>query len=140
MNIRDRICVEAEKWIDTPFHHQARKIGVGVDCIGVVVGVGVKLGLVLPSADRSDYARDPFNRTLETEVAKNMDKIAEPTKGCVILMRFGVETQHCAFYLGDDMMLHAYQKQGRVVKHRYNSVWRGMSTAFYDFKGLSNGN
>ena len=33
------IVTEARTWVRTPYHHQARLKGVGVDCAGLVIGV-----------------------------------------------------------------------------------------------------
>ena len=45
MNRQD-VVTAAREWIDTPFHHQARLKGVGVDCVGLVIGVARELALV----------------------------------------------------------------------------------------------
>ena len=36
---RDEIVAHARAWIGTPYHHQASRIGVGTDCLGLVRGV-----------------------------------------------------------------------------------------------------
>lgn len=38
-NLRQQIVCSARKRIGTPFKHQGRKAGVGLDCIGLVVDV-----------------------------------------------------------------------------------------------------
>ena len=35
----ERAVAEAEKWIGTPYRHQAAEIGVGCDCLGLIRGV-----------------------------------------------------------------------------------------------------
>ena len=37
--MKKQIIQTARQWLDTPYHHQARVKGVGVDCIGLVIGV-----------------------------------------------------------------------------------------------------
>ena len=36
---RTDVVAAAREWLGTPFHHQARLRGVGVDCVGLVIGV-----------------------------------------------------------------------------------------------------
>ncbi len=36
---RAQVIAHARRWIGTPYHHQASRLGVGVDCIGLVRGV-----------------------------------------------------------------------------------------------------
>ena len=45
MVTRDQIISEARKWIGTPFHKQESKLGVGCDCICLIIGVSNNLGL-----------------------------------------------------------------------------------------------
>jgi cell wall-associated NlpC family hydrolase len=37
---------EARTWVGTPFKHQGRTKGVGVDCLGIVLGVAEELDIV----------------------------------------------------------------------------------------------
>ena len=36
---RADVVAHARRWIGTPYHHQASRIGIGADCIGLVRGV-----------------------------------------------------------------------------------------------------
>jgi NlpC/P60 family putative phage cell wall peptidase len=36
---RNAIVAHARAWIGTPYHHQASRIGVGTDCLGLIRGV-----------------------------------------------------------------------------------------------------
>ena len=51
MTSRADVVAAALAWTDTPFHHQARLKGVGVDCVGLVIGVARELGLIAPDFD-----------------------------------------------------------------------------------------
>jgi cell wall-associated NlpC family hydrolase len=70
-DIRRAIVADARTWIGTPWQHQGRIKGLGVDCIGFVVGAAQASGLV--TADQlaslpANYGRFPhanlFLRTL----------------------------------------------------------------------------
>ena len=66
----ERVLTEARSWMGTPWHHQARLKGVGVDCIGLVVGVCSALGL--PLEDSKNYARYPDGVALAKELARQL--------------------------------------------------------------------
>lgn len=54
---RDRVLTEALSWQGTPWHHQGRVKGVGVDCLMFLAEVYERAG-VIPHADPGNYARD----------------------------------------------------------------------------------
>lgn len=58
------IVAEARTWLGTPYRHQARLKGVGVDCDGLIIGVARDLGIVAPEFDVQGYARQPDGQTL----------------------------------------------------------------------------
>lgn len=130
------VIMAAQGWMGTPFHHQGRLRGVGVDCIGLVVGVGRELGVLPAHADRRDYARDPSGILLpETRTHLDEIEIADITPGCVLLMRWFAEPQHAAIYAGDSI-IHAAQTFGRVVSHRYAEKWQKRTTHAFRFRGV----
>lgn len=138
----EQIVAEARRWRDTPFRHQGRVHGVGVDCAGLIVGVARALGVEV--ADRTDYARTPHADMLRQVVEVNCGApVAGPRPtddqlrpGDVLLMRFEAEPQHLALYCGQTI-IHAYQRVGRVVEHRFAAVWRACVVAAYRFPGVS---
>lgn len=63
---RQDVVDEARKWLGTPFHHQGRVLGVGVDCVGLISETGKGLGLT--SHDSIDYSREPDGVSLVREL------------------------------------------------------------------------
>lgn len=57
MRRADQIVRYARSCIDTPFHHQGRVPGVGIDCLGVVVGAARATGRFV--RDRTSYGKVP---------------------------------------------------------------------------------
>jgi cell wall-associated NlpC family hydrolase len=96
MTLREQIVEEARTWIDTPFHHQARIKGVGVDCVGLVLGVGKKFGLFDKDFDVRGYAKVPDGRSLMGIAETVMRRITyeEMQPGDVIMLRFSRDPQH----------------------------------------------
>lgn len=124
---------EARKWIGTPFHHQARLIGVGVDCIGVVIGVARALNYCCH--DVAGYSKNPFRQQLRENLEMDVDRIHVLEDGCILLMCFDADPQHVAIYNAvDDTIIHALAVQKTCVEHRLDTVWKSRIKALYRFR------
>jgi len=55
--LRAKIIEEAKTWLGTPWHHEARVKGAGVDCGMLILAVYEKLGLI-PHVDPPHYGPD----------------------------------------------------------------------------------
>lgn len=125
---------EAEKiarsYLGTPFVHQGRVPGVGLDCAGLVINVARDLGRVAPDFDVSNYAQQPDKTSIVdacdlylTRVPKDQ---AQP--GDVIVIAWDRWPQHLGimgvYALAPEhrTLIHAFQRQGekkaKVVEHR----------------------
>ena len=119
------VVAAARAWLGTPFHHQARLQGVGVDCVGLVIGVARMLGLVAPDFDVSAYPRVPDGKSLMHLVRLHMrelelEEVMQP--GDVVVVRFDSDPQHLGI-LGDYRhgglsIIHAAADPGRVIETR----------------------
>lgn len=135
MVTRADIIAEARTWVGTPFHHQGRLKGVGVDCAGVIVGVAHALGL--SDYDRHDYGREPYCGMLRSTLDEHMHRVqGDPLPGDVLLMAFDREEQHLAILTDQNTIIHAYEHVGRCVEHRYADVWRARTRGVYRYKGV----
>jgi NlpC/P60 family putative phage cell wall peptidase len=134
---RADVVAEARRWIDTPFHHQARTRGVGCDCGGLVGGIAVALRLVpLDWWERSfdpafgGYARQPSQDRLRQICLLFMDRLEPGSEqpGDVVLIDFGVEPQHLGvladYRHGGLSIVHAMARPPRVAEHRLDPRWR----------------
>jgi cell wall-associated NlpC family hydrolase len=111
----------ARTWLGTPFHHQGRVKGAGVDCIGLVIGVARELGIWAPDFDYRDYGRQPNNGVLLREISKHCEPCTME-EGCILLMRWFKEPQHVAIYTGGTI-IHSAETFGKVVEHGYDRKW-----------------
>jgi len=122
MTTRTDIVASARTWVGTAFHHQARLKGVGVDCIGVVIGVARELGLVAPGFDVLAYPRVPDGRDLMDLAALHMTRTTEMRAGDVVVIRFGGDPQHFGilsdYRHGGLSMIHADAKRKLVIETR----------------------
>ncbi len=137
---RQQIVSQARTWLHTPYQHQARCKGAGVDCIGLVVGVAKELGL--SQADAQCYGRIPSSNDLVTALQQHAIPVAPDaiwSAGQILLIRFDAEPQHVAILagsVGQHTMIHAYSNAGCVTEHRVADVWRARILARYEFPGV----
>lgn len=135
MATRRQIIAEARTWLGTPFHHQGRLKGVGVDCAGVVIGVAKVLNIV--DVDITGYSRLPSGDLLKKHLRENMIEIdiADAKAGDVLLFSFDRDPQHVAF-LTDVGILHAYMQVKKCIEHSFDDVWKSRVRGAFKFKGV----
>lgn len=122
---RTDVVAAARTWLGTPFHHQARLQGVGVDCVGLVICVARTLGLIAPDFDVAAYPRQPDGTSLMHLVNLHMRALPideEMQPGDVVVVRFDRDPQHLGI-LGDYRhgglsIIHAAAEPGRVIETR----------------------
>jgi len=124
MTSHQNVVDAARGWLSTPYHHLARLKGVGVDCIGLVIGVSRELGLVPTDFDVQGYARSPDGRSLMETAGLHMTQIEreDMQPGDVVVLRFDVEPQHFGivgdYRHGGHSIIHAASREGRVIETR----------------------
>lgn len=122
----EAVVAEARRWLGTPFHHQGRCLGVGVDCAGVVLMTARALGYCPPDFDVAGYGRQPDPAAMRAALRAHLtpSSVADMKVGDVLWMSFLTDPQHLAI-LTDQGILHAYERAGRCVEHGLDRVWRG---------------
>jgi cell wall-associated NlpC family hydrolase len=105
MNLAARAAVvaEAQAWLGTPFHHQGRVKGSGVDCAMLLAEVYQRCGLV-PYVDPGYYPPDwHLHRDAERYLEKLMPYARElagaPAPGDVAVFQFGRTFSHGAIVI-----------------------------------------
>lgn len=94
---RAAVVAEARTWIGTPYHHQARVKGVGVDCAGVLIGVARALGIVAADFDISGYTREADGHSLLEWCDANMRRLPGQQfmqPGHAVVVAFDKHPQH----------------------------------------------
>lgn len=127
---------EATSWIGTPFAHKGKTKGRAVDCIGLVYGTALTLGLI--SGELPDYAKSPQDTLLEESLKLHpaLTKVNDLMPGDVLLFRFAKYGQHVGIYTGRNLV-HSYQPLGGCIEHRYCSKWEARRIATFRFKALA---
>ncbi len=132
------VVIAASSWIGTPFQHQARVKGIGVDCAGLVIGVAHQIGVT--DYDIDGYPRVPDGAMMERVLGEqlihvNMDNMQA---GDVLLFGFMKYAQHLAIItqMNPVYIIHAYQPNGKVTHHRLDTVWRRRIRGVYRLPGV----
>lgn len=114
----------ARDCLGTPYHHQGRLPGVGLDCIGLLIHCGRATGRVAPDFDITGYGRYPDGKLLLHYLREHMDPVdpADMRPGdalCVAFERFPQHVGIVADYVhGGLSMIHALGSANAVVEHR----------------------
>lgn len=114
----------ARSYLGTPFHHQARLKGVGVDCVGLVICVARELGYIPHDWDVKGYGRIPDGLQLSHHLNERMTRIEkiDLMPGDVVLVAFTKHPQHIGivgdYVHGGLSMIHADGQRGKVLETR----------------------
>lgn len=117
MSTRADVVRVARSYIGTPWHHMARRPGVGLDCAGVIVCVARELGLVVADFDGPAYKPTPDGEAMVATCKKHMLPVSREAMqpGDVIVIITDAFPQHMAI-LGD------YVHGGLSIIHAANNA------------------
>ena len=142
MVTRQQFVVEARKWLGTPFMHQGRTRGRGVDCVGLVLSVmhDLHLNRWWADAECSVYPRFPVGRRVHEMCQERLTEkpIAQRQPGDVLTLRNPVAPCHMAI-VTDKGILHAYGAQTihKVVEHALSDKWLKRVEGCFAIPGLT---
>ncbi|MDX1922685.1 MAG: NlpC/P60 family protein [Alphaproteobacteria bacterium] len=127
---KQTLVTAARACIGTPFYHQGRIAGIGLDCIGLVIHAVKQIGI--PVNDQTDYGREPEGERLHAAlIAHGFEQVNDITAGDVLLFRFNGEAQHVGLAVSHDAMVHAYAPIGRVVETGLGETWQRRIAGIY---------
>ncbi|MCC6489139.1 MAG: peptidase P60 [Candidatus Hydrogenedentes bacterium] len=144
---RSDIVEQARAWIGTRYKHQGRVRGVGVDCIGLVGGVALAVGVPNARAwadarDLHTYARTPDPTLLLGGCAQFFERTPAPREGDVLLFSLQGEPRHFAIITETrdgkpHRIVHAYALMAvRGVCEQSLPIARAHVLAAYSYKGV----
>ena len=125
-----KIIAAAREYVGTPFHHQGRQKGIGIDCAGLVECVARDVGYDVPIYN--GYGREPYKGQLEAVLAQHLI-VGEITPGCVLLFKFpNAPAMHIGIYTGSTI-IHAWSQPGKCVEHDYDKKWQQRTVRAYQW-------
>lgn len=144
---RAQIVAEARRWVGTPYRHQARLMGLGVDCVGLIVGVGLDLGILDLDDEKfrpwENYARTPNPAKMRQGLEFFLDPIGESEALigdiCWLEWRAGLP-MHLAILSdldGRPAMIHAAGDIGSCVEHDLDAGWHDQIVSYWRYRGVA---
>ena len=115
------VVAEALRWVGTHYRHQASRLGVGCDCLGLVRGVWrALLGDEPENAGpyAPDWAETSKDDPLFAAATKHMLAAGgEPRCGHVLLFRWrpDMAAKHAGIALDEMRLIHAYQGHAVMI-------------------------
>lgn len=139
---RQHIVNTARGWLDVRYRHQGRTKEKGVDCVGLIIGVGAELGLQLIAPDY--YAESPSSnlvlRYADNQLVPIENKRLALGRVAILWGFDRNEAQHLAIvgeHAGRQTMIHSFSKAGKVLEHSWDAFWMKRLVRVYEFPGTA---
>lgn len=143
--MRDKLIESAFSWIDTPYHHQARVKGAGVDCAQLMAGIAIDCGLITESIKLpQDYSPEWHLHNREERLVNHLlefgciQKSVEDTlPGDIIGFKIGRAVGHLGIMVNETQFIHAQcmVDPQRVVLNTLSADWKKRHTVTFSFPG-----
>ena len=126
---------EARRWLGVPYRHQGRSAN-GLDCIGFVVFVLARVGVLPDEFESRDYGRLPKAELVE-KTAMYCTQVDDAEPGTLLLIRWPGERSagHAAICAGPTI-IHAYSQSRKVVEHGYRAPWPRITVSRWRLPGV----
>lgn len=147
--LRQAIVAEARTWKGTKFQHQGRLKGIGIDCIGLLFGVGRALELVNITDEEfkryAGYKGRPSPRMMLEAMDRFLVKRDTPREelapiGSIAWISWredlGMHVAIRSEQHGRPYMIHSFQTVGGCVEHGFVPPWPGRVVSWWDFPGV----
>lgn len=127
--------------LGTPFRHQGRSVGSGLDCAGLLAHVCASLGQ--PVIEQSGYGRRPLDGLLEAALDAQPALVrvrTAPQQGDFVLMKF--EADKAPAHLGivaGKTLIHAWAVARKVCEHDFDAEWKRRVVRVYRLMEMNNG-
>lgn len=141
MTTRADIVSAARAYLGTPFVHQGRLRGAGVDCVGLLICMARDLGIT--DVEYTGYRRTGDGGLLMQALESHLVRLPDDVffqAGQVLAIRYR-NPQHVAVVTGaapDGItIVHAIERG--VTEHILDARWRRRIYAIFDFPGVVDG-
>lgn len=157
LHTRDAIVLAARSWLGTKYRHQARAKGRGVDCVGLIIGVGLEAGVMEWTPEDFEpwrgYGRLPNPNKMREGLERFLRQKPqgeEPRPGDVawfswregLPMHLGIYAVHEDAASGmppRPMIIHALGSVGSVVEHAFAGEWPERVESWWSYPALVGG-
>lgn len=134
------VVAKAREYLHTPFVHQGRLKGIGVDCVGLLIGIAHELDVC--EVEQVAYRRQEDGRVLLEMLEKHLTRLpedAEPLPGRILAFRYRNAPQHAAVVTEADgegrfSIIHALERG--VVEHALDERWKRRLCGIFEIPGM----
>lgn len=133
---RDAIIGSAVQWLNTPYHHQARVKGIGVDCAQFVAAVyedisGQTINTPVYSPEWHLHNKEEKLLDILHSFGCREKENAEP--GDILTFKFGRVNSHLGILISESEFIHARLDIGKVVINSFTGEWLARHTKVFEF-------
>lgn len=131
------VVAAARALVGTPYHHQGRKAGVGLDCIGVPILAARTAGAAVH--DFAAYGPMPVPEILLREIAMDCEQVTieQAKPGDVLCFKSGMtHPSHFGIMLDDGGFVHAYERMACVVREPLDGRWLRLLHSVWRIRGI----
>jgi len=128
----------AKTYVGTPFHHLGRVKKVGIDCIGIILGVAEELDISLtihPEFKRyGRRARQPLLNYMKEQFTK----VNKREIGCIVVSWYDRMTKEPS-HLGiatEIGMVHTNGHLGIAIEEHWSPKWVTRIVGYYKYPGV----
>lgn len=127
--MREKIVEAARREIGTPFLHQGRQAGKGLDCIGIMCVACEYAGYPTHAREFKAYSREPDGVTLLQEMDRAFDRVdkRDLQPGDCAAFRIGRHVRHLGIITPGPnkqlRMVHVRNDMGRAAEHDLDKSW-----------------
>lgn len=148
---RDAYISAAREFLGVRWQHQGRT-EQGIDCVGLLVVPAIRLGVLRPCDDITDYQRQQDGSQLSALLHQHCSRVPkwqEAQAGDILAIKFTDQPQHVAIITrAYDLrwgcaVIHAFGNSeigGQVIEHRLDQSWlqshRARIHAAFSIRGL----
>jgi NlpC/P60 family putative phage cell wall peptidase len=139
------LVAEAYTWLGTPYHHQQRLKGVGVDCAQLIAGIAEGAGLMENVITPMDYSAEWNYHNAEEKMlgyieALGCTRTEHPEPGDIVAFKIGLAHGHLGILVSPNEFIHAYleasekgSESGKVSKMYLNGAWARRASLYYSY-------
>lgn len=130
---------EALTWLGTPYHHQGRIKGVGVDCGTLICEVYEKVGL-MNHLDPRPYPQDWHLHQMGERYLEHVKSVCfeveDPQPGDIVLYKVGLCASHAGIVIEWPMIIHSFLKSGVILQDGTKGSMARRIVGFYRMNPL----
>ncbi|HEX4499863.1 MAG TPA: NlpC/P60 family protein [Scandinavium sp.] len=141
---REQIVQLARSCLGTPFRHQGRVPGRGLDCVGLVIYLSNELQLSAAHYDFTAYPRFPSQQSVQAELTEHLARVTfdDAQHGDVVLVADdGNHSCHVGILArdaeGNDRLIHAAARARAVVEQHIDRALRRKMRAIFRFRMIT---